>query len=408
MKRSSIDNASMWVSSSAVDDGRTGYVPENAVLMVVRSGILRRKIPVGVTTRPVAFNQDLKGYVFRSDEMLSAYVAALIASNDHELLTLWRKYGATVESLEQPWVDNTLLPLPPLDEQRAIVAFLDGMDARITRFIAARRKMIALLEEQKQAVINQAVTRGLDPDVPLKESGVDWLGEIPAHWKLRANRTLFKLKKRLVGEQSDDYILLSLTLRGVIKRDMENPEGKFPSSFDTYQEVKPGDLVFCLFDIEETPRCIGLSPFSGMITGAYTVLEPTDQSTARYLYRYYLALDQKKALKPAYTGLRNTIQKSRFMALKAPLPPRAERLAIVDHIDHETFRIDTLVSRHKREIELMQEYRTRLISDVVTGKLDVRGVELPPVETVVGEEIEATMDDEVAGELEEVLEEMEA
>lgn len=99
------------------------------------------------------------------------------------------------------------------------------------------------------------------------------MGEIPDHWELLSNKYIFKLKKLLVGKKSNDYDLLSLTLKGIIKRDMKNPEGKFPAEFDTYQEVNPGDFVFCLFDVEETPRAVGLSKFYGMITGSYTVLE---------------------------------------------------------------------------------------------------------------------------------------
>lgn len=98
-----------------------------------------------------------------------------------------------------------------------------------------------------------------------KDSGVEWLGEIPEHWEVLSNKNIFKLKKNLVGKKSGDYVLLSLTLNGIIKRDMENPQGKFPAEFDTYQEVKKGDFVFCLFDVEETPRCIGLS-YQGLFT----------------------------------------------------------------------------------------------------------------------------------------------
>jgi type I restriction enzyme S subunit len=99
-----------------------------------------------------------------------------------------------------------------------------------------------------------------------KNSGVEWLGEIPEHWEALSNKYIFKLNKNLVGKKSSDYDLLSLTLNGVIKRDMENPQGKFPAEFDTYQEVKKGDFIFCLFDVEETPRTVGLSDFDGMIT----------------------------------------------------------------------------------------------------------------------------------------------
>ncbi|HHV6697521.1 TPA: restriction endonuclease subunit S, partial [Haemophilus influenzae] len=103
-----------------------------------------------------------------------------------------------------------------------------------------------------------------------KDSGVEWLGEVPSHWNLIPNKYIFKLRKNVVEKRSSEYDLLSLSLKGVIKRDMANPEGKFPAEFDTYQEVKEGDFIFCLFDVEETPRTVGLSSYHGMITGAYT------------------------------------------------------------------------------------------------------------------------------------------
>src|SRR5690554_7270959 len=108
-----------------------------------------------------------------------------------------------------------------------------------------------------------------------------------------SNKYIFNLKKNQVGKNSVEYELLSLTLRGIIKRDMENPEGKFPAEFDTYQEVKKGDFVFCLFDVEETPRTVGLSDFDRMITGAYTVFNVSEKVNRKFLYYFYLNLDRK-------------------------------------------------------------------------------------------------------------------
>jgi type I restriction enzyme S subunit len=262
--------------------------------------------------------------------------------------------------------------LPPPDEQAAIVRFLDHWNGRLEKAIRAKRRVIALLQEQKQAIIHRAVTRGLDPHVKLKDSGIPWLGEIPEHWESMPNRANLKIRKKLVGERSSEYTLLSLTMRGVIARDMENPTGKFPAEFNTYQEVRPGDLIFCLFDIDETPRGVGISRLNGMITGAYTVFEPRNPEIAEFLYLHYLAMDEEKCLKPLYTGLRKTIPKPRLLGIKTPIPPPDERIAIVRHIKEETVRIDTIIARYEREITLLREYRTRLTADVVTGKLDVR------------------------------------
>jgi type I restriction enzyme S subunit len=232
--------------------------------------------------------------------------------------------------------------------------------------------VIALLNEQKQAIIHRAVTRGLDPSVPLKPSGIPWLGDIPAHWQLSPNRASLRVRKVLVGERHNEYTLLSLTKRGVIVRDLSEMRGKFSSDMGTSQEVRPGDLVLCLFDVPETPRTVGLSRHAGMITSAYTVMQCTGGNIAEFLELFYIAMDDRKLLSPLYSGLRNTIPKERFLGAKTPIPPAGERARILAAVKERTASLTTATSRLEREIELLREYRTRLVADVVTGKLDVR------------------------------------
>ena len=203
-----------------------------------------------------------------------------------------------------------------------------------------------------------------------KDSGVEWLGKIPSHWYTLSNKNIFKLKKNQVGKKSCDYVLLSLTLNGVIKRDMENPQGKFPAEFNTYQEVKKGDFIFCLFDVEETPRCVGLSDFDGMITGAYTVMEPYENFERNFLYYFYLNLDADKRLKPLYTGLRNTISKENFFSFKTYVPPLPEQTAIAAFLDRKTTLIDQAIGIKQKQIELLKERRQIHIHNAVTRGLN--------------------------------------
>ncbi|MCE4067169.1 restriction endonuclease subunit S [Chryseobacterium gleum] len=203
-----------------------------------------------------------------------------------------------------------------------------------------------------------------------KDSGVDWIGEVPEHWDMLSNKYIFKLKKNQVGKKSADYELLSLTLKGIIKRDMENPEGKFPAEFDTYQEVKKGDFVFCLFDVEETPRTVGLSDFDGMITGAYSVFTMIKEADRKYLYYFYLNLDEKKRLKFLYKGLRNTIPKDSFFNFKTAFPKISEQQTIATFLDDKTTKIDHTIAIKQKEIELLKERRQVLIQKAVTKGLN--------------------------------------
>lgn len=199
-----------------------------------------------------------------------------------------------------------------------------------------------------------------------KPSGVQWFGDIPSNWKVLRNKMLFEQTKTLVGSKSSEYTLLSLSKKGVIVRDLENAQGKFPAEFDTYQIVKPDDLIFCLFDIDETPRTVGLSYNTGMITGAYTVFKSKPNINAAYVHYYYLHIDSYKGLKPFYSGLRKTIRPDAFLNIEMPCPSFEEQTAIANFLDTQTAKIDTLIAKQEQMIELLGEKRSTLISYAVT------------------------------------------
>ncbi len=203
-----------------------------------------------------------------------------------------------------------------------------------------------------------------------KESGVEWLGEVPYNWQIVRNKQVFRFEKKLVGSDSSNYLLLSLTLDGIKPRNIEGGKGKFPAEFDTYQVVKKNDIVFCLFDIDETPRTVGLSNIDGMITGAYNVARCNSLGEPRFIYYYYLSIDEYKGLKPFYTGLRKVVRPDTFMNIKLALPSLSEQTAIANFLDRETAKIDTLIGKQERLIELLQEKRQALISHAVTKGLD--------------------------------------
>ena len=203
-----------------------------------------------------------------------------------------------------------------------------------------------------------------------KDSGVEWLGDVPSEWNVVRNKQVFSFIKQLVGKKSEDYPLLSLTLQGIKVRAVESGKGKFPAEFDTYQSVVEDDMVFCLFDIDETPRTVGISTYRGMITGAYNVVRCNAGIVPRFMYYYYLSVDEYKGLRPFYTGLRKVVRADTFMNIQLSIPSYQEQQAIVNFLDKATARINILLEKQTKLIELLKEKRQAVVSTIVVSGLN--------------------------------------
>ena len=306
-----------------------------------------------------------------NDNCYSNYIKYLMKSFDFiQLLQTCVTGIREGQNINYALLRKSSLPLPPLAEQRAIVSYLDGKVGQIDTYIAKQTRQIELLKELKQAVIANAVTKGINKMTKLKQTGVSWIGSVPQHWERCRCKDVLTETKLLVGD--GQHTLLSLTTNGVIVRDLSEGKGKFPKDFKTYKVVKPNDLVFCLFDVDETPRTVGLVHNHGMLTGAYNVFEAINVDTS-FLYHYFIALDNRKALKSLYKGLRKVIPLPAFMSMPLYLPPLAEQRAIVGYIEAQTANIDKLIDAYQQQVERIKEYKQRLISDAVTGKMNVTG-----------------------------------
>lgn len=274
------------------------------------------------------------------------------------------------QSIKFSQLDLLEFPLPSPEIQQKIADFLDTETAQIDNLIAKQERLLELLEEKRRATITHAVTRGLDPNVELKETNIPWLGQIPAHWRLKSIKNLFKQTKSPVGRRSTEYKLLSLTLRGVIPRS-EVEGGKNPENYDTYQIVQPGEIVACLFDYDVTPRTVGYVKETGMVTGAYTVLKSTSNDLTEYYTELLTSLDDTKELLHLCTGLRNGLSRQTFFSLKLPQPPVDEQKAILQAIRKNARMTAELKQKIQTQITLLRERRTSLISHAVTGKIRV-------------------------------------
>lgn len=217
--------------------------------------------------------------------------------------------------------------------------------------------------------------RRMNPYPEYKESGSDLIGKIPTDWEITRMRSAVDMKKNQVGLDWDQYLLLSLTLQGVIPRDLENRMGKMPADFTTYQAVERDDLIFCLFDVEETPRTVGWVPERGMMTGAYTAATVRSSFHSKFVAYHYLSFDQRKAYRRFYAGLRNTIRAKDFYNIPLAYPSMAEQQAIASFLDHETADIDAFIGDQEELVVLLNERRAATITQAVTKGISTSQVQ---------------------------------
>ena len=257
-------------------------------------------------------------------------------------------------------------------EQRTIAAFLDRETAKIDALVTKKERLIALLQEKRTALVTQAVTKGLDPKVPMKDSGAEWLGEIPAHWKPVKIKHLFHQRKR----QSHPELNVLSVYRdfGVIEKSSRDDNiNKTPEDLTRYQLVEVGDLV--INKMKAWQGSLGVSGHRGITSPDYIVYVPIHSERPRFLHH----LLRDKLLADVYRSVSNGIRPSqwrlepeRFEELIVLLPPDHEQNRIAAHLDEGDEQLEALIQRAERALQLLQEFRTALISAAVTGKIDVR------------------------------------
>ena len=357
---------------------------EQGDILIEKSGG-GEKLPVGRSvyfdkSYPALFANFMQRIRFKH-KLIDAHFASYLLRTMYYRGATWYyvKQTTGIQNLDlNSMLAQERFPVPPREEQDQIVRYLNWQVSKINRLIAAKRKEIELLEAASAHYIETIIRNGIHNE-KLTRTGNPWIEMAPASWKKVRHKNILTEKKNTVGENYNQYTLLSLTTKGVIIRDTSTGKGKYPSDFSTYQIVQPSDMIFCLFDVDETPRTVGLSSHTGMITGAYTVYEVHDV-LPEFLLNYFIVIDNKKGFKPLYSGLRKVIGKDVFARQTIFLPSIEEQKEIVDAIKKQQAKVKRTMTFFQQEIELLHALRTRLISDVVTGQIDVRDIEIPDVE----------------------------
>ena len=261
--------------------------------------------------------------------------------------------------------------LPPLEEQAAIVRYLDHAEQLITRYIGAKERLIALLEEQRQAVIRQAVTRGLDPNISLKQSGIPQLAEIPVKWETRRLKAVVDNIADQAYARAADEIYIALenvqSWTGLYRE--AGPDITFES---TVRRFRPHDVLFG--KLRPYLAKVASPDRKGVCVGEFLVLRPKRRYiTNRYLELLLVTKPNIDAITASTFGAKMPRADWQFIGnMVQPCPPIAEQNAIADHVDSTTWDIRQATAKTRQQIDLIQEYRARLITDVVTGQTDVR------------------------------------
>src|SRR5699024_2150347 len=241
-----------------------------------------------------------------------------------QIETGWN-YG-TQQNIGMRVMENLSVLIPPLNDQRSIYTFLDRKTSEIDSLISDKEKLISLLEEKRQAIITEAVTKGLNPDVKMKDSGVEWIGEIPKHWEISSlNLHLKESKTKNIGNKEKN--VLSLSYGRIKRRNIKNNFGLLPESFETYRVVKNGDIVLRLTDLQNDKRSlrVGLVQEKAIITSDYLTLVPNQNILSEYASLLLHAYDLKKVFYGFGSGVRQSIGFQELKKLPILLPSKEEQ-----------------------------------------------------------------------------------
>lgn len=358
-----IDTANNYVSLAVVKEQKFNVIPQNSIL-IAKIGAALQKNHRKINKVECCIDNNTQALVPRRQDCIKYlyYITKCIDMG-------WFDNKGTIPSINNTKLLNFYIPNLELSEQKAIADFLDKQCAEIDAVIEKTKATIEEYKKLKQSVITEAVTKGIRSDRPMKDSGIEWIGDIPAGWQVIPHKYVMH-KEKSICEHYNGEDIISLTMNGVIVRDL-TAGGKMPTTFDGYQYVEPEDLLLCLFDIDVTPRCVGIVRNHGVTSPAYSrfkVHEGYYNAYYDYLLRF---IDDEKVFIHLSKNLRSSLTETDFGAIKTIVPPLEEQKKIAEYLDKKCAEMDTLISRKTALLAEMETYKKSVIYEYVTGKKEV-------------------------------------
>lgn len=311
--------------------------------------------------------------VVPGDYIDNGYAYYLFKSNVFKFpMEKYCKPAINQASVSATTMKNFFIPFPDLVVQQQIANFLDTKCSEIDATAEDIQKEISLLEDYKKSVITEAVTKGLNPDAEMKDSGIEWIGEIPKDWEVHPVYVYFeegKTKNYRLQEQN----LLSLSYGRIIRKDINTNGGLLPASFNTYNVINAGDIIIRPTDLQNDKRSLrtGLVKEQGIITSAYIDLRPKDNVNSAYYHYLLHSYDIIKVFYNMGNGVRQGLNFSEFAKLLLLEPTTVEQQQIADYLDSKCSEIDALITDKKRQLDILADYKKSLIYEYVTGKKEV-------------------------------------
>ena len=361
--------ADVYVAGGKRNLSQAGYDSCGTTLIPSGSIVFSKRAPIGsvaINTNDLCTNQGCLSCVPRC-ECVTKYFYYMM-SVFTEIFNLFGT-GTTFKEISVDNFANFSLPFPDITEQHQIVSYLDQKCTEVDAVIAKTKATIEEYKKLKQSIITEAVTKGIRGDRPMKDSGIEWIGDIPTHWQVVPHKYVMH-KEKTICEHYGGEDIISLTMNGVIVRDL-SAGGKMPTTFDGYQYVEPEDLLLCLFDIDVTPRCVGIVRNYGVTSPAYSrfkVHEGYHNAYYDYLLRF---IDDEKVFIHLSKNLRSSLTETDFGAIKTIVPPLYEQKEIADYLSKKCAEMDTLIARKTALLAEMESYKKSVIYEYVTGKKEV-------------------------------------
>ena len=361
-----LGESSRKLDKASFDAAGYSYIPSNSVLIIGIGGTAGK---TAMTKKPCYTNQQITSIIPKS---VINSLFLLLYLRSIRLVLLNTAHYTTLPILNNVFLSQTNIPLPTKEEQQAIVSYLDTKCSKLDTFISNKEKEITLLQEMKQRVIADAVTRGLNPNVKFKPTNIPWLPEIPEHWEEKRLSTQFTGDVQVNKDFTVKHAF-KFNYGELVPKNEVGASEEYRDVYVRYSLIKEGDVLINGLNLnyDFVSQRVACAPADGIITSAYVVCRPRKNVNYNYYTLLFKAMDSMKLFHGMGSGIRLTLSFKELKKQLLPVPPIEEQHAIVSYITERTAKIDSLIEKLNKEIECVKEYKQRLVSDVVTGQIKV-------------------------------------